>query len=186
MTTTLQWAVWAVVMAVTLGLVARAWKKQASAYTGDELRHPKVILVVALGTGVPFFAAAIAALIFAGKDRWTSLVFLGFAGLGGYLLWEYLVVRYSVSPEGLSYRTLTAGRGFGKWSEVKAVKWSQTSKWFRLELNDGRVVRVSVLMLGLDRLATALIQNANGAVIDPGTRQVLEQCARGNPPSPWG
>ena len=186
MTTTLQWALWAVVMSVTLGLVARAWKKQASSYAGDELRHPKVILVVALFTGVPFLAGAIAALIFAGKDRWTSLVFLGFAGLGGYLLWEYLYVRYTLAAEGFSYRTLMAGRGFGRWAEVKAVKWSQASKWFRLELGDGRVVRVSVLLLGLDRFATALIKNADGAVIEPGTRQLLEQCAQGNPPSPWG
>ena len=81
---------------------------------------------------------------------------------------------------------MRAGRGFGKWTEVSAVKWSQTSKWFRLELSGGRVVRVSVLMLGLDRLAAALIKNASGAVIDPDSRQVLEQCARGNPPSPWG
>ena len=79
-----------------------------------------------------------------------------------------------------------AGRGFGKWSDVKAVKWSQTSKWFRLELAENRVVRVSVLMLGLDRLAAALLTNATGAKIDPSSRQVLEQCARGNAPSPWG
>lgn len=186
MTTTIQWAIWAVVMSLVLGLTARAWKKQASTYTGEELRHPKVMLIIALGTGVPFLAGAIAALIFAGKDRWVALVFLGFAGLGGYILWEYVVVRYTLSAEGFGYRTLTAGRGFGKWSEVRAVKWSQTSKWFRLELSEERVVRVSVMMLGLDRLAMALIKNATGAVIDPGSRQVLEQCARGNPPSPWG
>ncbi len=158
MTTTLQWALWAVVMSVVLGLTARAWKKQASTYTGEELRHPKVILFVAIGTGVPFLAGTIAALIFAGKDRWSALVFLGFAGIGAYLLCEYAVVRYTLSAEGFGYRTLMAGR----------------------------VVRVSVLMLGLDRLAAALIKNATGAVIDPGSRQVLEQCARGNPPSPWG
>ena len=186
MTTTVQWALWAVVMSVVLGLTARAWKKQASTYTGEELRHPKVILFVAVGTGAPFLAGTIAALLFAGKDRWVALVFLAFAGLGAYLLWEYVVVRYTLSAEGFGYRTLRAGRGFGKWPEVSAVKWSQTSKWFRLELSGGRVVRVSVLMLGLDRLAAALIKNASGAVIDPDSRQVLEQCARGNPPSPWG
>ena len=35
MTTTIQWALWAVVMSVVLGLTARAWKKQASTYTGE-------------------------------------------------------------------------------------------------------------------------------------------------------
>ena len=76
MTTTVQWALWAVVMSVVLGLTARAWKKQASTYTGEELRHPKVILFVAVGTGAPFLAGTIAALLFAGKDRWVALVFL--------------------------------------------------------------------------------------------------------------
>ena len=145
-----------------------------------------MILIVALATGVPFFGAGVAALIFAEGERWVSLVFFGFALLGAYLLWEYLQVRYALWPEGFSYRTLSAGRGEARWGEVTAVRWSPSSKWFRIELRDGRVVRISVLMLGLERFARAALAGVGATAVDPASRAILEQCARGQVPSPWG
>ena len=186
MTSIVEWAIWAAVMVLVMGGLSRAWKKETAAFSEGELRHPKVILIVALATGVPFFAAGVAALIFAEGERWVALVFFGCSLLGAYLLWEYLKVRYALSLDGFRYRTLFAGAGEERWSEVTAVRWSQASKWFRLELRDGRVVRISVLILGLERFAGAALSGVNTEAIDPGTRQILELCARGQAPSPWG
>lgn len=185
MDSAVQWGLWALVMSVVMGAVVRAWRRQAARHTSDELRYPKVIAWIGGLVGGLFLAAAVAALIFAQNERWTSLVFLGFALLGGYLLWDYRQVSYTVSPEGLRYRTTFAGAGFAPWADLRAVRWSPSSKWFRLELASGPVVRVSVMVLGLERLAAALLEKAPAA-IDAESRAVLEQCARGQPPSPWG
>ena len=142
METALQWSVWTVAMVVILGALARAWRRQAAAYTGAELHHPKLILGVGLATGVPFVAMALAAALFAGKDRWVALVFLAFATMGGWLVLEYFTVRYVVKPEGFEYRTVAARGGFATWGQVKKVSWSQVSKWFVIELQSGSVVRV--------------------------------------------
>ncbi len=185
MTNGLMWAIWGALMVLVMGAVSRAWTREAAGWTGGELRHPRVILIVGLVTGVPFLLGGMAALVLAGPDRWVALIFFSFAALGGYLAWEYVAVRYSISDDGFTYRTLSAGRGTARWSDVKAIRWSPSAKWLRLELADGRVVRISVLMLGLDRFASAILTGAT-AESDPETRTVLEACARGQPPSPWG
>lgn len=178
-------AVTAVLTSIVLAGVARAWRRQTSSSGTGDLRHPTVILVVALATGVPFLVGGLGALVF-GNDPASALALASFSLLGAYLLWEYVAVRYSLSAEGFSYRTLAAGRGFARWSEVTTVLWSDPAKWFRIELSDGRVVRISVLMVGLDRFAQALLRGSSQAGIELRTKGVLDQCARGQPPSPWG
>lgn len=186
MSSGLQWAIWGIVMTVVMALVARAWKKQRAGYTGEQLKHPTVILVIGVVCGLPFLAGAVAAAIFAPlKDKWAAAVLLGFAGLGGWLVWEYARVRIAVKPDGFDYRTALQ-EGTAAWSDVRSIAWSPSMSWFVVKLAGERTLRVSVLLLGLDRLAKALLQNSGAADMSHETRLVLTATANGHPPSPWG
>ncbi len=186
MNTPLQWLIWGIVMTVVMAAVARAWKKQRTAWTKEQLQHPKVIAVLGVVCGLPFLGGAIAAAILAPlKDKWAAPVLLAFAGLGGWLLWEYLRVRITLTPEGFAYRTALQ-EGFAAWRDVRRVAWSPSMSWFVVKLAGERTVRVSVLLLGLERLAKGLLENSGAAEMSHETRLVLNATANGNPPSPFG
>lgn len=185
MNSPIQWALWAVAMTLIMGWFGRVLRRQSQAYTGEALRHPRAVLVVGVATSLPFVLAAVAsAVALSGKDRWMSLAFLGFATLGGYLVYEYRVVQYRLTADGFTYRTPFGGAGSARWADVRAAGYSPAMKWFWLELRDGKVVRLSVMIMGLDRFATALLANA-GEAIAAQVRPIFEATAKGNPPSVW-
>jgi hypothetical protein len=186
MTSALQWAIWGLVMTASMALIARAWKKQRAEWKGEHLRHPKVIAIIGLVCGVPFLGAAVASsFAVSAKEWWVPLVFVAFAGLGGWLFYEYLRVRIELNAGGFAYRTALS-EGTARWSEVRAIAWSPSMSWFVLTLDGDRTLRVSVLLLGLDRFAKALLESSGAATMSAETRSVLNQTAAGNPPSPWG
>lgn len=186
MNSSLQWLVWGIVMTVVMGLVARSWRKQRAAWASDQLRHPKVIAVVGVVCGLPFLGAAVAAGLLAPlKDKWTAPLFLAFSGLGGWLLWEYVRMRITLKPGGFDYRTALQ-EGTAEWRDVRSIAWSPSMSWFVVKLAGERTVRVSVLLLGLDRFAKALLENSGAAEMSHETRLVLTATSNGNPPSPFG
>lgn len=171
-----------------IGLLAGAgiawiWRAEARRHRGHELRHPKLLLLVASGM-LPcvWFVHAAAS---RGAVDWVGLaVPLCCAAAGAYLLLEYWTVRYLVHPDGFGYQTLFAGTGFAAWGDIRSVQWSLLGSWFRVELRSGRVVRISAIVLGLPALAQALLDQC-GPAIDPLARPALEQAAVGRPPLPW-
>lgn len=66
------------------------------------------------------------------------------------------------------------------------LSYSDTMKWFRIELPDASAVRISAMLSGLPAFARAALAAVPSAAIDPDARAVLEQTAAGNPPSIWG
>jgi hypothetical protein len=73
-----------------------------------------------------------------------------------------------------------------RWSDVRSLRYSQSAKWFRLDLADGRVVRISAMLQGLPEFAAAALTQVPPATIDGDTRMVLEATARGELPRVWG
>ena len=65
------------------------------------------------------------------------------------------------------------------------IQYSQSAKWFRLITNNGEVVRVSVMLVGLPEFARAVLDEVPPEKIDTGSKSVLEQTAAGHPPSLW-
>ena len=184
MTSVLQWALWAVLFTLAMSAVAKAVRRQSAAYTGAEVRHGTVVLVTGLVTGLPFLASAVAAAVFADKDRWVSLVFLAFSSLGAYLVWEWRIVRFRVVPEGFEYRTLLKGPGTARWADLVAADYSPSMKWFTLTLRDGQVLRVSVMLLGLEPFIATLVAQAGHSIV-PAARATFEATASGQRPSIW-
>ncbi len=164
--------------------IAWLWRWEARRHRTHVLRHPKLLLLASAGM-LPFLWFAIIAMK-RSVVAWSDVgVPLSFASIGAYLLLEYLTVRYVVKPDGFEYRTLAAGAGIAFWADIRSVRWSLVGSWFRVELQSGSVVRVSVIILGIPTLAQALLDHA-GQTVDPSARPVLEQTAAGNPPVPWG
>lgn len=65
--------------------------------------------------------------------------------------------------------------------------WAQVGqrKWFRLEAQDGAVVCLPVMLMGLPELAREILAQAPPSAVDGNTRPILEATAHGHPPSVW-
>jgi hypothetical protein len=134
-----------------------------------------------------FAALSYLSVRFPGRNpsTWPTLVFAGFALMGVFLLLEYWRARHELRAEGLHYGKTLGRPGLARWDEIARVGYSHILKRFRLELTDGRVVRLSALLQGLPLLATEILARVPASAIDADTRSVLEQTAAGNPPPVW-
>ena len=71
----------------------------------------------------------------------------------------------------------SARREFIRWSELRSVRYATRLKWFRLESN---------MLMELPELASRLLKRAPESSIHDKTLPVLQETAKGNPPSIWG
>ena len=112
------------------------------------------------------------------------LYFIGFSMLGGMLIIAYCRERHYFDSSRLRYRTLTQ-RGEIGWNEISRIRYSQSAKWFRLETEGGRVVRLSALLTGLQDFARTALATVPNDRIDPDTRNLLVDTASGDLPTVW-
>jgi hypothetical protein len=182
--TALQWILWALIMSLIMGWVARSRMRPRPAGCDQQLRHPVSTLIIGLAGFLLFAVIAVISNVFANETTswWTTAIFVGFALP---VIGDYFAARHEVSPEGLRYGRLIGVGGFVRWDELKSVRFSSSMKWFRLESQSGTVVRVSVMLMGLPVFAQMLLANARSEAIDPTTRMILQATAEGNPPSVW-
>ena len=134
-----------------------------------------------------FLVLAVWSALFPGKtgSPMISLFVLGFASLGALLILDYRNARHALTEDGLRYGKLLGGGGQARWTEVRELRYSQSAKWFRLDLANGRVVRISAMLQGLPEFAAAALTRVPPAAIDGDTRAVLEATARGELPRVW-
>jgi hypothetical protein len=65
------------------------------------------------------------------------------------------------------------------------VHYAPVLKWFRLETREGKVARISAMLVGLPEFAQVLLRRAPPGAIDDETAQVLRATAAGDlPPLP--
>jgi hypothetical protein len=185
--TALKWTLWAIVMAVVMGWLGRNRFRPRHKEELGTLRHPTSTLMI----GVVCFSFCAALTIYSAvtTDKtasWqTTTLFAGFAAMSALMTLEYFMARHCVSDEGLAYRKLLGSTGFLRWSELKRIRYGSTMKWFRLDAMDGRVVRLSAMLMGLPEFAQALLKSAPAEAMDSDTLQILQATAEGNPPSLW-
>lgn len=182
----LQWGLWAVAMAVVMGWLGRSRRRTEPATPTGDLQHPLAILIIGLVGSAIFVAFAVLAYIYAKpEERWVSAFFLLFVVLCLPLLLDYFNARHTLRPDGLQYGRLLGGGGVLHWRDVRKLHYSQSMKWFRLEAHDGRVARISAMMMGLPEFAQAALAQVRSDAIDDTTRPILEATARGELPSVW-
>jgi hypothetical protein len=186
--TAFQWGLWALVMAAVMGWLARARVRPRAPQEAHTLVHPRSTLVVGLVCAGFFSVLAVWSALFPGKtgSPLISLFFLAFAALGMPLMLDYRNARHVLTLDGLRYGRLMGGGGQMRWADVRSLRYSQSAKWFRLDLADGRVVRISAMLQGLPEFAAAVLTQVPSATIDGDTRMVLEATARGELPRVWG
>lgn len=186
--TALQWGLWAVVMGLVMGWLARARTRPRGPQEPHTLTHPRSTLVIGLVCAGFFLLLAAWSALFPGTtgSPLISLFFLGFAAMGVPLILDYRNARHELTADGLRYGKLLGGGGQARWPEVRKLRYSQSAKWFRLDLADGRVVRISAMLQGLPEFAAAVLSQVPPAAIDEDTRAVLEATGRGELPRVWG
>jgi hypothetical protein len=187
-TTVLQWGLWAVVMTAVMGWLARTRTRPRSSDETHTLAHPRSTLLVGLICTGFFLALAVLSALYPGKtgSPLISLAFLGFAALGLPMVLDYRNARHTLTPDGLRYGRMLGEGGRLRWAEVRRLRYSESAKWFRLELAGGEVVRISAMLRGLPEFAAAVLAQVPSAAIDEDTRAVLEATARGELPRVWG
>ena len=122
------------------------------------LLHPERVHPVSLIWFVPFF-----------------LLFL-------WMVLEFLFVRRTVTEEGMEARELFGKRIRIRWDAVVRVYYSPLAGWFGVVDAEGKIIRVSVMMLGLPDFARVVLSRVPPEVMEPEARSRLQKAARGNPP----
>ena len=175
-------------MAAVMGWLARAHTRPRAPQEAHTLAHPRSTLVVGLVCAGFFSLLAVWSALFPGKtgSPLISLFFLAFAALGVPLVLDYRNARHELTPDGLRYGKLMGGSGQARWADVRHVRFSQSAKWFRMDLADGRVIRISAMLQGLPEFAAAALGGVPPAAIDADTLALLEATARGELPRVWG
>lgn len=175
-------------MALVMGWLTLSRQHARPPEEQSVLRHPRSTLVVGVVCSGFFLALAVLSSLFPGKDGSPaiSLLFVGFACLGAPLIVEYYRVVHHLEEGGIRYSPLISTPGFLPWSDIKSVRYAPSLKWFRIEGRDGRIIRVSVMLMGLPEFARAVLSEVPGSRIDPAARGLLERTAEGHPPSIWG
>jgi len=185
--TALQWGAWAVVMVLVMGWLGRSRLRARPAADARRLVHPPSLLIFGFVCFSFFAGIAVISNIYPNNTAtwWTTAVFVGFALLALSLMMAFLLEQHDVSDEGLASRTFLGTRKHLRWSELAAVRYAPSMKWFRLETQAGGIARISVMLMGLPEFARVLLQHAPPGAIDAATLDVLRETAAGNPPSVW-
>jgi len=183
----MQWTLWAIVMTIVMGWLAKSRFRQRRADELGTLRHPKSTLIMGLVCFVFFAALTVITVVTDNKTAtwWTTAIFAVLAGMSAPPVLDYFMARHRVSGEGLQYRKLLGQSGFVEWASLRNIRYNFMMKWFRLETTSGQVVRISVMLMGLPEFARALLDGASDESMDEVTRKLLLATAKGNPPSSW-
>jgi hypothetical protein len=184
----MQWTLWAIIMSLIMGWVARSRRQPRAAGYARRLQHPPSTLIIGLVCFLFFAGIAVISNVYANATTtWlTTTVFVGFALLALPIVGDYFAARHEVSEEGVRYGRLFGSGGQIRWADLKSVRFSAAMKWFRLESQSGTVLRISVMLMGLPIFAQMILVKARSAAIDATTQMILHATAEGNPPSVWG
>jgi hypothetical protein len=175
-------------MSAVMGWLARARTHPRAPQETPTLAHPRSTLIIGLVCAGFFSVLAVWSALFPGKtgSPLISLFFLAFAALGVPLVLDYRNARHVLTPDGLRFGKLLGGGGQARWADVRQIRFSQSAKWFRMDLADGRVIRISAMLQGLPEFAAAVLAQVSLAAVDADTRSLLEATARGDLPRVWG
>ncbi len=182
----LQWGLWALVMSLVMGWLAKARRPAAVTKGARVLTYPPTILIVGVVfTGFFILIAILAGMHAKAEERWSSSAFVCFALLGAPLIGEALRVRHELTDQGIVYQGLWTRYEMVSWADVESAHWSSSMKWLALTTRDRRVLRFSGMLNGLDSLAIALKERAPELHADEATAKVLADACHGTLPSIW-
>lgn len=109
----LQWGLWAVVMGVVMGWIARSRHRSPVPHQAGVLVQLRSMLIIGIACSGFFRACAVGSSFFPGKTGTPliSLFFLGFAALGVPIILDYRNARHQLTSDGLGYGKMLGGGG---------------------------------------------------------------------------
>jgi hypothetical protein len=182
-----QWTLWAIVMALVMGWLARSRRRARRPEERNVLRYPMSILV----TGILCFGvlAGIVVMMNLYPNRSVTFVtngiFVGFAALAVPLMTGYFLERSVLSEEGLEFRNFLGMRRWLPWSELRDVRYVPVMRWFRLTTRSGTTARISIMLMGLPEFAQHLLRHAPPEALDEDLRSAFEAMVGGDLPPVW-
>lgn len=150
----------------------------------EVMAYPRVYLWMGLVCAAFFIGLALMSHVFFVNETstpWVLALFLTFAAMGLWLIWEALLVRHRIGRDGIVHRSPLFGTHLVRWDDVREVRYSPSMKWWVIRAR-GRTVRVSAGMAGQVRFAQAVLDRVARNAIDDETFAVLEDSADGFPP----
>jgi hypothetical protein len=112
----------------------------------------------------------------------STITLTGFAFFGVKFIGDYARVRYQVEPEGLAYRTLFRS-GFLRWADIRRIHYSHIFDRFRVEGQNGKVIRLSKQLMSLSSFASTVLHAVPVDRMNPDTVEILKYFAAG--PTPY-
>ncbi len=83
------------------------------------------------------------------SERLSILALLaGFGIAAVYALGEYLAVGGQFDETGIDFHSPWSGTKKARWEDLKSVGFNDWAQWYRLEFDDGSVIRLSTLLGG--------------------------------------
>ena len=182
----LQWALWCVFMMLVAGWLGRS-RLRRRPLDARHLFHPIGTLIIGIICAALFATAVALQFIFPNKTVtwWSISICAAFAVFSLLLIIAFFLEEHEVSEEGIAFRNAVGIRKHLRWADMRAVRYSPTMKWFRLEAQSGTVARISIMLTGLPEFARLLLHKAPRQAIDNSTLDVLSTTAGGYPPSVW-
>ncbi|BDT59832.1 hypothetical protein MasN3_33260 [Massilia varians] len=175
---------WVAAMTLTMRWLARARHRAAAAAAGGRVQHHAGCLVIGV-IGTLFFIGVMVAASFwpdEGVNAWFHAFMSCFVLLGAYLVADWRFARHTVSEAGMDFGRPTGKRLAFGWDEVREVRYGNLGRWFKIELQPGQVLRVSVAMAGLPAFADQVLRHVPAVRIERDTLRMLERTARGDLP----
>ncbi|MCA1247993.1 hypothetical protein [Massilia sp. MS-15] len=179
-----KWAFFMAALSLTMRWLGRSRLRPRPPEQAMMLAYPPSMLALAL-VGILFFCGVtVAAMIWPDPQHPVLAVCMlaGFILLPGALLADYVHARHSVSDQGMAYGRMSGRRGAFRWDEVKRVHYGKASGCFKLALQSGETVRISVYLMGLPAFADCVLRHVPAARIDRDAQALLAQTALGKPP----
>jgi hypothetical protein len=94
------------------------------------------------------------------------------------------VTSFRIVRDGMRFRVPPKGHGYVKWEEVQTVSFSEPLGWFVIQTSDGRTIRVTSRLYGMENMAEALLANVPRSHFETRAHSVLADRASGHPPAP--
>jgi len=140
-------------------------------------------VLVLLGFGGSVFAIGLAIAVLAGPAPADATEWVGTLAmpllvmLPLYLLAASVLVQCRVSAAGIEYRLVSGRRGRSGWLALRRVGYHARMNAFRLDLDDGTRIDVSILMRGVPGFARLVLAHVPHDRIDADAREILASWA---------
>ncbi|MFN3791784.1 hypothetical protein [Massilia sp.] len=159
-------------------------RQRADRTAGNHVRHTYVMLIIGVAGVLCFAAVPVAAhvLPIEGTNAVSTVFFVAMMLLPAYLVADYRYARHLVSEDGMDFGRPTGTRLAFRWDEVRAIRYGNLGRWFKIELQSGEMLRVPIVMAGLPAFADQVLRHVPPARIERESLRMLERTARGDLP----